>query len=225
MKKTILYFLLVHFLFCWNTNCISQQNDAALWAKIRLEKLVTPRILIHFKEAVRIGQNFTQPNYAYSDIGLTFKINKNIYTSLNYRFTSKRQVENFLSIRHRFYFTLSLKKKIRPICIITRFILLSQFKDIYTSEEGMVPQYYLRSKVTVRYDLNRFSPYEAAELITNITRWSQLQSDRYRLFAGCKYEFNKFNELDLYYMVEKHINQENPITNYVVGIGYTHRFY
>ena len=203
----------------------AQRNDARLWASIRLEKQVSPRLLAHFKEAIRIGQNITQLNYSFSDIGLTFKVNKHIFVSLDYRLIHKLQMEEYISVRHRFYFTLLLKKKFKPFIISTRFIFQSELQDIYSSEEGKIPDYYLRSKITVKYDLNRFRPYLATELHTNVIRWEQLLPNRYRAIGGLSYELNKMNELEAFYIFERRFNEYNPLTNYIIGIGYTHRFY
>lgn len=225
LKKHIRYYFLNLFLFLLCSANYAQRNDAALWADIVLEKRIVPKLTVHFKEAIRVGQNVTQLNYSYSDIGLTFKINKNIQTSLDYRFIRKLQVENYISLRHRVYFTLELKKKLKPFTLNARFIFQSQLEDVYSREKGKIPDYYERTKLTVKYDLNRFTPYLATELYINIIRWEQLLPNRYRLFAGFNYELNKMNGLEIYYLFERQFNQKNPLTNYVVGISYTHQFY
>lgn len=202
-----------------------QRNDSNLWASTTLQKLATPRILLHFQQAARIGQNITQLNYTYSDIGVTYKFNKNIQTSLNYRFINKLNKTQDFSLRHRLYWTLTLKKKIKPFTIVYRHRIQYQLEDMYSSENGQTPHYYTRSKLTLKYDLNRFTPYVASELFTKIVDWDQLESRKFRLFAGCNYQFHKTNDLSLYYLIDKRINQKNPLTNFVVGVAYTHTFY
>lgn len=202
-----------------------QRNDANLWASITLEKLATPKVLLHFQQAARVDQNITQLNYTYSDIGATYKFNKNIQTSLNYRFINKLNKTQEFSLRHRLYWTITLKKKIKPFTIVYRHRIQYQLEDMYSSENGQTARYYTRSKLTLKYDLNRFTPYIASELITKIVDWDQLESRKFRLFGGCSYQFNKTDELNLYYLIDKQINQKDPLTNYVIGVAYTHTFY
>lgn len=224
MQRTITLFILL-ILTCFLKVGYGQRNDANIWASVSLEKLATSNLLIQYKQAIRIGQNITQLNYSFSDIGATYKLNKNIQTSLNYRFINKLTKIQELSFRHRFYFTLALKKKIKPFILVYRHRIQYQLEDMYTSENGEDPHYYTRSKITVKYDLNRFTPYVASELQTKIIDWNNLVSRKFRVFAGCSYKFNKTDELDLYYLIDKRFNQKDPLTNYVIGIAYTHTFY
>ncbi|MES2285337.1 MAG: DUF2490 domain-containing protein [Bacteroidota bacterium] len=224
MKRIVVPFVLLN-LFCLTQFGYGQRNDANLWASITLEKLATPKVLLHFQQAARVGQNITQLNYTFSDIGVTYKFNKNIQTSLDYRFINKLNKTEDLSLRHRFYWTLTLKKKIKPITLVYRHRIQYQLEDMYSSENGTTPHYYTRSKITIKYDLNRFTPYVASELQTKIVDWDQLVSKKFRLFAGCSYMFSKTDELNLYYLIDKRINQKDPLTNYVIGVAYTHTFY
>ncbi|MGQ0827237.1 MAG: DUF2490 domain-containing protein [Bacteroidota bacterium] len=222
MKKIIPYFL---FLFCAASGNFAQRNDAAIWESITLEKRLTPKILLHLQQAARIAQNITQIQRTHYDIGITYKINKNISTSLNYRFINRFFTENGTSLRHRIHWNLALKTKIQPFVFIYRHRLQGQVNDFYSSEDGKISSYYSRSKLTVKYEFNKLSPYLAAELYTKIINWNTLQTNRYRLFGGFDYQLNKMNELELYYLIDKRFNEYNPLTNYVIGIGFTHRFY
>ena len=225
MKNTITYYFLVFILFCTLSNTYAQRNDAAIWESITLEKRITPKTLVHFQQAARFGQNITSIKRTHYDLGLTFKINKNFSTSLDYRFITRFFTENGTSLRHRIQWNLILKKKINPFVFIYRHRMQGQLKDFYSSEDGKTPSYYSRSKITVKYEFNKLSPYIAGELYTKIINWNTLQSNRYRVFGGFDYQLNKMNELNLYYLFERRFNKYNPLTNYVIGIGFTHRFY
>lgn len=224
MKRITVPFILLN-LFYLTQMGYGQRKDANLWASVSLEKLASPKVLLHFQQAARVGQNITQLNYSFSDIGVTYKFNKNVQTSLDYRFINKFNKIQDLSLRHRLYFTLTLKKKIQPFILVYRHRIQYQLEDVYSSETGQTPRYYTRSKITIKYDLNRFTPYVASELQSKIVDWEQLVSKKLRFFAGCNYKFNKTDELNLYYLIDKRFNQIDPLTNYVIGIAYTHTFY
>lgn len=224
MKRISVPFVLLNLIYLTSL-CYGQRSDANLWASVSLEKLASPKVLLHFKQAARVSQNITQLNYSFSDIGVTYKFNKNIKTSLDYRFINKLNSIQDLNLRHRLYWTLTLKKKVKPFVLVYRHRIQYQLEDVYSSETGLTPQYITRSKITIKYDLNRFTPYVASELQSKIVNWEQLVSRKLRFFAGCNYKFNKTNELNLYYLIDKRFNKIDPLTNYVIGIAYTFTFY
>lgn len=224
MKRITVPFVLLNLVYLTSL-CYGQGSDANLWASVSLEKLASPKVLLHFKQAARVSKNITQFNYSFSDIGFTYKFNKNIKTSLDYRFINKLNSIQNLSLRHRLYWTLTVKKKIKPFIFVYRHRIQYQLNDVYSSETGQSPHYYTRSKITIKYDLNRFTPYVATELQSKIVDWEHLVSKKLRFFAGCNYKFNKTDEINLYYLIDKRFNQIDPITNYVIGIAYTHTFY
>ncbi|MES2590701.1 MAG: DUF2490 domain-containing protein [Bacteroidota bacterium] len=226
MKKlTITWFLLPIFVICITLKAASQRNDAALWTSIQLEKHITSNWLFHYQQAARFNQNISQLNVTFSDLGATYMLNKHIKTSLNYRFINKKDVESGNSLRHRLYWDVILKKKIKPISLIYRHRLQYQLEDIYSSDDGEVLHNYSRSKFTVKYNINKVTPFVATELYVKIIDWNQLLGNKYRLIAGLDYDFNKTNELSIFYLFNKNFNKKNPLTSYIIGIAYSHTFY
>jgi hypothetical protein len=231
MKKIILFFFFLNlFLFGLLSNNYAQKNDAAVWENIYLQKRVTSKFLIHLNHEGRITQNITQFHYGYADMGLTYKPNKNFHASLDYVFIEKIPNGKVLSIRHQFYLALTAKKKFKPFVFYYRQIIQSQVQDIYSSDYGRIPDNCLRSKITVKCELNRFTPYVASELYIRMNEPYAFEADRYRCFAGVFYELTKLNTIEFYYLVERFFKETkpdaiNPVTNYVIGIGFAHTFY
>jgi hypothetical protein len=229
LKTLIKFILLLNCVLCFTQKNIAQVNDAALWENIYLEKNIRPKLLIHLNHEGRITNNITQFHFAYADLGITYKFNKSFHVSLDYviiekKLINKNQME-VLSTGHQFYVALTYKKKIKPFVFSFREILQAQYQDVYSSDKGKVPGTYARSKITVKYDLNRFTPYIAGEIYYKLYNPRIYQANRYRCFAGIFYQLNKINELELYYLFEKHFNENNPKTNYVIGVGFSHFFY
>jgi len=213
------------FSFILTSQIFAQRKDFSIWENISLEKRIAPKLMLNFKHQGRISNNATQLKYYYFDIGLTYKINKSFQTAFGYRFIHNSTTENITSKRHRIYWMLCYKIKLKPFILSYRHILQSQVQDIYSSENGKLPNYFTRSKVAIKYDLNKFTPYLATELKSGIIRWNQLVPNKVRLFVGCNYKFNKLNEIELYYLLQKQISVNNPQTTYILGIGITHTFY
>ncbi len=207
----------------------AQINDAALWENIYLEKNICPKINIHLNHEGRITNNITQFHFVYADLGLTYKVNKSFHVSLDYVLIEKKSVnknsEEIFTTGHQYYVALTYKKKIKPFTFSFRQILQGQFENVYSSDKGKVPSNYSRSKITIKYNLNRFTPYVASEIYYKLYNPRIYQANRYRCFAGTFFQLNKVNEVEVYYLLEKHFNENNPKTNYVIGLGFAHFFY
>lgn len=219
--KIVLAFLMLLF----NVSVFSQNNDMQLWTNISLEKKLTKTFSFNFTEEVRFNENISEVGQFFSDIGGTYKISKAWRISANYRFTNKRQVDNSYSKRHRYYFDLSFKKKFNLIVFSFRTRFQSQYADIYSSNDGTVPSYYSRNKLSLKLDLNKkYSPYLSAEMFYQLNNPDGNKIDNMRYSGGLEYEFNKRMGVDLYYMIQQEYNVKNPERDFVVGVGYKYSF-
>lgn len=217
MNKSIACFLLLAFSFATK----AQVNDAGLWLNLSAEKKITQKFSTQLTQSFRLNENFSELGTSFSEIGVNYKIQKRLSIGAAYRFSQKRRVDDFYSMRHRYNIDISYKLKIKKLSITLRERFQSRYKDYKTSEKGNVPKNYFRSKITMRYNLNKkYTPFISGELFYQLAE----QIDNLRFKAGFDYEFNKFSTLNLYYMIDKEINVKNPWTNYVIGLGYNYSF-
>src|ERR1041385_8754215 len=94
-------------------------RDAQLWFNLYLEKKLSKNCAIHLNQQDRWAYNITRFNLAYADLGLTFKLTKNIKILTDYVFAQKRR--NFSNesmwpafrTAHQFYVALAIKRDIR----------------------------------------------------------------------------------------------------------------
>ncbi len=172
-----------------------------------------------------MNENFTELGTFFTDIGLTYKISKNFRISGNYRIIEKRRLDDSYSIRHRYYFDLSYREKFKPIVVQYRIRFQSQYKDVYSSSDGMMPEYYLRNKITLKLDLDKkFTPYIYSELFTPLNKPDGIYIDNVRYCAGTEYKLNRMHSFDIFYMIQKEYNVPDPWTDYILGIGYNFTF-
>jgi hypothetical protein len=222
MKK-FLFFLQLIF-FCLKIN--AQINDAQLWENINLEKNISKRLLIRINQEGRISENITRPSFNYFDLGLNYKFNKHIHFTIAYVWAEKRLVTDFWSTRYQAYADVTFRKKMKGFMLTDRQMVLWQVKDYFVSAKGKIPDYYLRNKITVKYEREfRFQPYIASEIYYKINQpASDYHFNRVRYFAGIFYHPNLINEFEAYYLLENHFHEKNPQTNWVIGLGYSHTF-
>ncbi len=201
----------------------AQVNDAGLWASINIEKKFTNKISVHVSVESRFNENFSELGTFYPELTGEYKYNKIFSLSGGYRFILKRRVDDTYSSRHRYLFNLNIKHKISELSANARIRYQSQYSDLNSSEDGKIPSNYLRTKLTLKYDLQKkYTPFVSGEVFFNVNHPGGVLFDDYRVSAGIEYEFSKKSTLELGYLIDREIQIANPLTSYVILIGWSY---
>jgi len=218
----VLLFLTV-FIFSW-TGVEGQNRDASLWTSVGFEAKLVKRLSVNISQEFRFNENISELGTAFTDAGMTYKLNKYFQVAANYRFTQKRRTDNYYSFRHRFYVDIKYSKKLKPFEISIRSRLQDQYADIGRASDGGVPEYYLRNKLKLNWDTKKaYSPYLSIELFSPLAYPHDIAFDNIRSSAGIEYAFTKHQKADLYYMIQKELNVSSPKTDFIVGLGYYYK--
>lgn len=203
-------------------------QDAQLWENIVIEKNITPKFVVRVVQEARLTENMTSPTFNYFDMGGSYKFSKHVHFTLAYVWAEKKVYNDFWMPRHQAYAAMTLRKKWHGFVFSDRQMFQWEVKDIGRAEDGGVPDYYLRNKVTIRYDKSfTWAPYIASEIYFHVNSpepYVRYHYDRFRCFAGLFYRTDKENEFEVYYMIENNFNQNHQTMKYVIGLGYTHSF-
>jgi hypothetical protein len=223
MKKIVLLIIM----FGLTYGLVAQTtNDAGLWATFNIEKKLNEKISLFATEEFRLRENFTRVNLFYTDLGVEYRPAKVLKVALAYRLIEKNLIDDSYSYRHRLMLDITLKKKFDKFVLSYRHRLQREVRNIYTSEDGFLPEWYSRNKFTVKYDTDKaIVPYIAAEFRYQIRNPRQVESDglwhRNRYFAGLDYKVNDKSTFGLYYLVQQEYNVSAPQNLYIVGIEYS----
>jgi hypothetical protein len=205
-------------------------QDAGLWATINLEKKLNEKFSVFLTEEFRARENFSVINLFYTDIGVEYRPAKVLRLALSYRNIQKNlPEENRYAFRHRLQFDIILKKKFGNFNLAYRHRLQREMRDVYVTEKGFLPEWYSRSKFTVKYDFDKaIVPYVAAEFRYQIEDPRRLESNgtwhRARFIGGFDYKLNDKNTLGAYYLVQQEFNVKTPQSIYIVGLEYSYVF-
>ncbi|HNX06979.1 MAG TPA: DUF2490 domain-containing protein [Bacteroidales bacterium] len=211
--------LMLVFLFSMDSN--GQTQDANLWMNVTFEKKITPKFSFSVSQEFRMNENISELGSFFTDLGFEYKITKIIRFSANYRFANKRRLDDSYSIRHRYYFDLTFRKKFSPVIISFRTRFQSQYADVFSSNDGIVPKNTIRNKLTIKYDQGKkLQPYIAAEIYSPLKQPYDVFIRKTRYSAGLEYEINRMHTLDFYYLFQKEYHVKNPVSDHVLGIGY-----
>lgn len=207
---------------------LAQMNDAQLWTAVNVEHKFTSHINSYIEGGLRFSENITEFGITYSEIGMDYKINKTFELSGGYRYFSKRKNEDFYSIRHRFNLDLSLKKSYYLFNFQLRTRIEMEYKDMYTSVDGLIPEYKWLNKVQLKYNFTKkIKPYFYLESYNSLTTSKHTRNFdiiKMRYCIGAEYKINKHNIIELYYLIENEYHQKNPYNYFVTGISFNHSF-
>lgn len=214
------------FLFCllYGSVLKGQVKDAGLWTSVNLEIKVIKKLSFNLSEELRFNENITELGTAFTDAGLSYKLNKHFQVAANYRFIQKRRADDYYSFRHRFYVDAKYSRKLKPFEVSLRSRFQNQVEDIGRSADGGLPVYYLRNKLNANLNTKTaFTPYVSLELFTPLKYPREVAFDDIRVAAGVEYEITKHHTAEVFYMVQKELNVSNPVTDFIIGIGYFYK--
>ncbi|MBK7970000.1 MAG: DUF2490 domain-containing protein [Bacteroidetes bacterium] len=95
----------------------------------------------------RFNENISELGSFFTEISAQYKLHKNLSIGAGYRFINKRELDDSYEKRHRMLFDLNAREKFWKIAISARARFQSQYSGINTSENGKIPDNYLRNEV------------------------------------------------------------------------------
>ena len=210
--------------------CFAQDYpDAGSWNTLNIDKVINEKFTALFTEECRFKENFSRLNLFYTNLGIEYKVAKNFKTALIYRWIDKFQDDNTFSYRHRLMLDLTVKSQLRKFNFSYRQRLQAEERDVYSSYNGKIPEWYSRNKVSLKYDMEkRYIPYAGVELRYELHNPRKIESDqtlhRARYFFGVDYKINLKNTFSTYYLIQREWNVLGPQNLYIVGLEYSLTF-
>lgn len=195
------------------------QEGVSLWTGASIEKKLTKKFSVNLNTQARFVENITYTQTYLGEVGLSYKIMKNLELSGYYRFISRRKDEAAdFKQRHRFYGDLAYSKKLGAIKLEYRLRYQHQFKD-NDGEIGFDKSYW-RNKLEVAYsNKSDFTPFISADLFYQIGSGF----DQVRPKAGVTYKINKHHSVDGFIFTNIDLvgaDKSNP----VIGLNYKFKF-
>jgi hypothetical protein len=226
MLRNYLRFLIFAVLMLSGSGLAAQHSDLGNWNTFSFNKDVSKKLTLNFDQELRFRNNLTRLNLLYTNVGVTYKINKSVRIAGVYRFIAKYKDDDLWGFRHRLYADLILKHRPGRFAFVYRSRMQWEWRGAgYSSEYGRVPEIYWRNLFKASYKLNDLvSPYLGTELRV------QLQNpripyhngfDRTRFMGGIDIQLNKISTLGIYYLLQKEWNVIDPETLNIIGLEYS----
>jgi hypothetical protein len=201
-------------------------DDAGLWTTFNLDKKLNDKFSLFLTEEFRLRENFTRINLFYTDLGVEYRPAKILKVALSYRLIEKNLIDDNYSFRHRVMLDITLKKKFGKVILAYRNRTQREVRDVESSEDGYLPEWYSRNKFTLKLDLDKpIQPYIGTEWRYQISNPRQQETDglwhRARYVAGIDYKKSDKHTFGLYYLIQREFNVSAPQNLYIVGIEYS----
>lgn len=215
----------VSFFFCFSV-LHSQEKDLGLWSTLTIEKSITEKLDFSIDEEFRLKENLSRLNLFYTNIGLNYKLNKTIKTSLIYRHVQKAQDQGYFNYKQRIMFDVIYKRKVYTLNFAYRSRFQGELSSPGASETGLVPEYYWRHKFDFKLKTKtKFTPYlgnESRLQLQNprVNENPGFRFDRTRFYLGADYALSKNQKLGVYYLMQNDYGFNNPVTQFIIGVEY-----
>lgn len=227
MQKTLRFQILI-LLFPF---CIKAQEpfrDFQTWQNFEFEYSINKRWLGKLQLQTRLSENSTRFSYYYIDVGLMYRITRNLRLNADYVCVQKQRLDMSYSTRHQYNIYLNYRKKVRRFTFFDRLLTEGQFTDYATSKNGkQLGDIYLRNKFTIRYKLiSKLTGYIADEIYYRFDgKYYETGFNRNRLSVGLLYKLTDLWLLETFYIFEDNFNSRRPSQNFILGFGVTKSFY
>lgn len=227
MKRRMLAmarFSIIALIILFHTTVYCQVKDAGLWTSLAFEAKLVKKLSLSVSQEYRFNENVTEPDTWISEAGLEYKLNKFFKASVNYRYTLKRKTNNLYSPRQRIFVDIKAERKIKPVIFQFRTRFQEEYADIDRAPDGGFAGFYSRNKFSFKFDLDKkWEPYISLELFSPLRRNQPFLFDDIRAAAGIEFALSKHHKLDIYYMIQRELNVNNPVIDFIGGIGYQYK--
>jgi hypothetical protein len=201
----------------------AQQSDFQFWPQVQIGYNLNDRFKLSLEEEVRFRENVSQVKKELTDLGITYKINKTLRVSINYRLELTFKNPDEGEWRSGLYADIMFRQKIQRFQFDYRCRFQSprieSISEVSTLDQWLIN----RHKAGLQYDIKGIPliPKIEAEIFVPFSKQEPLFIEAYRLWAGLAYSINKKNEISLRFGIEQEVNVADPWRAYVLGVGYS----
>jgi len=208
--------------FFSGTFLVAQHTEQQQWFSAAAKYNINDNFSASFEESWRFSE-FSQTSQTYTNVGLNYKISKQLRAGFDYRFIQKGSLLNAENLDNRYSFDFSFREKISDIRISAKTKFQSRYRDIFTSKYGKVPQNYSRNKIEISYKLPvNLTIGFSTEFFIHLSEAKDMNKylDEIRYGLSADYSLGENHTLSAFWLYRDKMNYENPENINVFGLSY-----
>lgn len=207
-------------LFWFSTSAIAQTASNDLWMSSTFNYDLNKKLEAKIEFGHR-RENF-YASRIYIDFVGKYSFNKYAKVAIGWRHASEGQADVLDELTNRFHLDFTGKIKANDFSLSYRARYQRKYTEMYTSENGLLPNESLRARLLVGYKLNKDWTFDAGcESFLQITPEEPNYIDRLRYIATVNYRINKAQDIALSYIIQQEIQVANPHTASIVSVDYS----
>ena len=206
-------------LFWFCGNAVAQTYSTDLWLsnsfKYDLSKKVEAKIEFGHRR-----ENF-YASRIYIDFVGKYSFNKYAKIALGWRHATEGDLFENSELTNRFHLDFTGKLKAKDFSLAYRVRYQRKYTEMYTSENGLLPNESVRTRLLLGYKLNKEWSFDAGfESFLQLTSEEPNYIDRLRYIATVNYRINKSQDIALSYILQQEVQVGNPHTASIISIDY-----
>lgn len=204
-------------------NSYAQEKDFGVWYNVALQYDIK-KFQVGLSEEFRTVNNASELDQYFTDAGVSYKISKYFKIGGYYRFIKKKESDNSMYNRNRFYGDLTLRLPLKNLELSYRFRYQHQNNEF--SEYAYNPSVvYNRHKLELSYNIphSKLTPSLSYERFFRLNYIHTYFAENVRWDIGMEYKFNKRNRISVDYLLNKDLYPKVKYLN-VLALGYKYDF-
>ena len=215
-------FTLLCIVSLYTLSIAAQEKDFGIWTSATFRYDPFKKIEFNLELCNRLDENASRRDDTFLDLTAEYK-GSFWSAALLYRFSNERDVKRSYDLANRFGFQVVLKQDWKRFSFSLRTRIQSEFTNMYTSENGSIPQSYLRNRLKASYNIKGYpvNPYVSMEIYQGISGFSASEIEKGRYIAGFDYKISKKHSTGLFFLYQPTMMSRVPRYNHILGIEYT----
>lgn len=201
----------------------AQERDFQVWPSVRLNVEIIDNLELEIEEEIRFRENATLVDRQVNDVSLSYRFNRYIKAGLNYRLEAQWENADDYNWRNGFSGDLAFRLQPARFTLAYRFRVQSLKVERYRCETSFSDGFRHRHKIEAEYDIKGFPlvPFASGELFIEQLAGTGAESSAVRCWIGIEYSYRKSHRFNLRYGIDREFNRANPLTAYILSVGYT----
>lgn len=208
------------------SSCLAQNEDFNVWSAFSFDRKLRKDTYLHFSTQSRFIENVTRYNFSFFDVGLDKKLNKHFDFTVAYVFNIKRDLLDYWYFRHQLYSNVTYDIGFGDFKFSNRFRIQSDLDDQLALYTNPFSVFFYRNKSKCKFELSKkTSLYVSYEWYYKINNRSMddLLIHRTRTAIGVCNQLKKRKKIDVYFMLQKQMKNNQLVNTYVLGSEYALR--
>jgi hypothetical protein len=222
---TFKYYISVALFLLISSFSFAQNKDFGVWYGGNISHEIFKRTEISLGICARTDQNTKHLDQFYQDLSLSYKFNKYVSVSGNYRLIFKDENYGDYFRRHRFYGDLKLAYPVSKFKLSVRSRFQTQYKQYADKPKDKLPEYYYRAKAMAFFNWPSFplDPYISGEWFFPLNNYAVNYADQWRMAFGLQFKINKHNVIETEFLLQReYLPQYN--TSGIISVSYNFDF-